>query len=130
MKYKSRFSEHYHDLLEGQYDCIDRIVLNAYYPKLLSGGGLRDWWRLLKGGDSDLSTAALMRMAGGVSQRAEAYCKKNGIPFIHYQTGQRKHEDAAKLFPADGVLMKVFSPYSVQGLQACCGKYVNLETAR
>ncbi len=109
MKYKSRFSEHYRDLLEGQYDCIDRIVLNAYYPKLLSGGGLRDWWRLLKGGDSDLSTAALMRMAGGVSQRAEAYCKKNGIPFIHYQTGERKHEDAAKLFPADGAYEGIFA---------------------
>jgi hypothetical protein len=42
MKYNNKFSEHYADLLEGQYDCVDRIVLNAYYPKLLSGGGIRD----------------------------------------------------------------------------------------
>jgi hypothetical protein len=48
MKYKNKFSEHYDELLEGEYDCIDRIVLNAYYPKLLSGGGLRDWYRQLK----------------------------------------------------------------------------------
>ncbi len=109
MKYKSSFTEHYHDLLEGQYDCIDRIVLNAYYPKLLSGGGVRDWWRQLKGGDSGLTTAALMGMAGVVSQRVQAYCKKNSIPFIHYQTGERKHEDAAKLLPADAAHEGIFA---------------------
>ena len=26
------FSERYGDLLTGSYDCVDRIVLNAYYP--------------------------------------------------------------------------------------------------
>ncbi len=109
MKYKNKFSEHYADLLEGQYDCIDRIVLNAYYPKLLSGGGLRDWWRQLKGDDSDLNTAALMRMAGVVSQRVQAYCKKNNMPFVHYQTGERKHEDAAKLLPLDASFEGIFA---------------------
>lgn len=109
MKYKNKFSEHYADLLEGQYDCIDRIVLNAYYPKLLSGGGLRDWWRQFQGSDEGLNTAALMRMAGVVSQRVQAYCKKNNIPFIHYQTGERKHEDAAKLLPSDGAYEGIFA---------------------
>lgn len=109
MKYKNKFSEHYADLLEGQYDCIDRIVLNAYYPKLLSGGGLRDWWRQLKGDDSDLNTAALMRMAGVVSQRVQAYCKKNDMPFVHYQTGERKHEDATKLLPLDASFEGIFA---------------------
>jgi len=109
MKYKSTFSEHYRDLLEGQYDCIDRIVLNAYYPKLLSGGGFRDWWRLLHGSDEGLNTAALMRMAGVVSQRVQAYCKKNSIAFMHYQTGERKHEDAAKLLPADAAYEGIFA---------------------
>ncbi len=70
MKFKDKFSQQYEEFLTGQYDCIDRLVLNAYYPKLLSGGGLRDWWRQLKGDDSGLSTAALMRMAGVVSKRA------------------------------------------------------------
>ena len=109
MKYQDSFSKHYCDLLEGQYDCVDRIVLNAYCPKLLSGGGLRDFWRLLKGGDNDLNTAALMRMAGVVSQRVQAYCKKNNLPFMHYQTGERKHEDAAKLLPADGAYEGIFA---------------------
>jgi hypothetical protein len=109
MKYNNKFSEHYADLLEGQYDCIDRIVLNAYYPKLLSGGGFRDWWRQLQGSDEGLGTAALMRMAGVVSQRVQAYCKKNNIPFVHYQTGERKHEDAAQLLPSDAAYEGIFA---------------------
>lgn len=109
MKYKNKFAEHYADLLEGQYDCIDRIVLNAYYPKLLSGGGIRDWWRQLHGSDKDLNTAALIRMAGVVSQRVQAYCKKSSIAFIHYQTGERKHEDAAKLLPSDDAFEGIFA---------------------
>ena len=109
MKYKNQFSEHYNDLLEGQYDCIDRIVLNAYYPKLLNGGGLRDWWRLLHGGDdSGLNTSSLMNMAGVMSKRVQAYCKKNNVPFVHYLTGERKHEDAEKLIPADTTFEGIF----------------------
>jgi hypothetical protein len=26
------FSARYGDLLTGSYDCVDRVVLNAYYP--------------------------------------------------------------------------------------------------
>jgi hypothetical protein len=112
MKLSNDFCEHYADLLAGQYDCIDRIVLNGYYPKLLSGGGLRDWWRQLhNGNDAGLNTAALMRMAGVVSQRVQAYCKKTNIPFVHYQTGERKHEDAAGLLPADGVFEGIFAVF-------------------
>ena len=33
------------DLLTGSYDCVDRIVLNAYYPMGHSPGGFRTWWR-------------------------------------------------------------------------------------
>jgi hypothetical protein len=31
------FSERYRDLLTGSYDCVDRIVLNAYFPLAQSG---------------------------------------------------------------------------------------------
>jgi hypothetical protein len=41
-----RFSDQYADLLEGQYDCVDRIVLNAYFPLGQKAGGFRSWWRL------------------------------------------------------------------------------------
>ena len=44
------FSERYGDLLTGSYDCVDRIVLNAYYPLGHNPGGFRAWWRRWHGG--------------------------------------------------------------------------------
>ena len=38
-------SSYYAELLEGTYDCVDRVVLNAYFPMRQTGGGLRTWWR-------------------------------------------------------------------------------------
>jgi hypothetical protein len=34
-------STRYHDLLGGSYDCVDRIVLNAYFLTGHSPGGFR-----------------------------------------------------------------------------------------
>jgi len=48
------FSERYGDLLAGSYDCVDRIVLNAYCPLGHNPGGFRVWWRRWHG-DSDES---------------------------------------------------------------------------
>ena len=33
-------------LLEDSYDCVDRVVLNAYMSPCHSPGGFRAWWRL------------------------------------------------------------------------------------
>jgi hypothetical protein len=43
------FSQRYGDLLTGSYDCVDRIVLNAYFPLGPNLGGFRAWWRRLHG---------------------------------------------------------------------------------
>ena len=40
-------TQRYGDFLEGSYDCVDRIVLNAYFRLCYSGGGFREWWRRL-----------------------------------------------------------------------------------
>ena len=39
------FSLRYSDLVTGGYDCVDRIVLNAFFPLGYNPGGLRTWWR-------------------------------------------------------------------------------------
>ena len=39
------FSARYGDLLTGSYDCVDRVVLNAYFFLAHSPGGFRTWWR-------------------------------------------------------------------------------------
>ena len=43
----------YHDLLSGSYDCVDRIVLNAYFRMGHDAGGFRLWWRQLTGSELD-----------------------------------------------------------------------------
>ena len=52
-----QLTETYADLIEGSYDCPDRIVLNAYFGMGHSPGGFRSWWRRLYGTDEDLDKA-------------------------------------------------------------------------
>lgn len=85
----------YAELLEGTYDCVDRIVLNGYFPLCYSPGGFRSWWRrLMDGSEEDLDNAHLMRMAGRFSRRVRASAKANGIPVIDCAAGERKHQIA------------------------------------
>jgi hypothetical protein len=87
-------SKRYVDILEGSYDCVDRIVLNAYFRMGHSGGGFRAWWQKLDGSDEHLDNAHLMRMAGRFSRRLRAFAKARGIPVIECKRGERKHEIA------------------------------------
>ncbi len=87
-------STRYHDLLSGSYDCVDRIVLNAYFPMGHAAGGFRFWWRKLTGSDDTLHNAYLMRMAGRFSRRLRAYARAHGIPLIDCAVGERKHDIA------------------------------------
>ena len=94
-------SHYYAELLEGTYDCIDRVVLNAYFPMGQTGGGLRTWWRQLRGSDADLDDAHLRDLAGTFSRRVTAYCAKHQIPLIEARAGERKHELAEPHVPQD-----------------------------
>ena len=86
------FSERYGDLLTGSYDCVDRIVLNAYFPLGHNPGGFRVWWRRLHGGsDDELDNTHLMRFAGRFARRVKAWAGANGVPVIYCKAGERKH---------------------------------------
>ena len=81
-------SDRYGDLLTGSYDCVDRIVLNAYFPLGHSPGGFRCWWRRLHDdSDEDLDNAHLMRLAGRFARRVRAFAAANGIPVIDSPAG-------------------------------------------
>src|SRR5438128_10871216 len=83
------FSERYGDVLEGSYDCVDRIVLNAFTLGH-SAGGFREWWRRLNNGSEDnLDNAHLMRMAGRFSRRVHGFAKAHQIPIIDCRRGGR-----------------------------------------
>src|ERR1017187_6460287 len=84
----------YSDLLEGSYDCVDRIVLNAYFGMGQTGGGLRVWWRELYGSDAGLDDNHLIRMAGRFSRRLRAWAKANDVPVIYCSPGEDKHKMA------------------------------------
>lgn len=111
MKTRDSLTAHYKPLLEGCYDSIDRIVLNAYLPMLVFAGGVRIWYRGMKGSDQGLSTAGLMKFAGRFSRRVQFFCKSKDIPFKRFYSGERKHEEAVKLIPQDKSFTGIFAVF-------------------
>jgi len=102
------FSDYYADLLDGRYDCVDRIVLNGYFALGQQGGGVRHWWRELTGSDATLDQKHLRDMAGRFSRRVHAYAKRRRIPLRHCAPGVRKHELAEQHRPTDPTFTGVF----------------------
>ena len=102
------FSEYYGDLLEGQYDCPDRIVLNAYFRMAHSPGGFRMWWRAWRGSEDDLDNTHLPRLCTRFGRRLHAFARANGIPVVHCKHGDRQHELAQAYRPDDPDFVGVF----------------------
>jgi len=101
-------TERYRDLLQGSYDCVDRIVLNAYNSVCHSAGGFRQWWRRLHGSDEQLDNAHLMRMAGRFSRRVRGFAKAHRIPVIDCRRGERKHDLAEEYLTSHTVKRGLF----------------------
>jgi hypothetical protein len=103
-----QFSEYYAAYVEGSYDCVDRIVMNAYFRMGQSGGGMRTWWRELHGSDEGLDTNHLIRYAGRFARRVRAYAESQQIPVIECDSEVRKHEVAEAHIPQDANFTGVF----------------------
>lgn len=101
MQIQDDFTCYNQDLLAGRYDCVDRIVLNGYFPLGQQGGGFRTWWRQLHGSDDKLTQNELQSMAGRFSRRVHAWAKKNDVPIIHCAPAERKHKLAETFLPQD-----------------------------
>jgi len=84
------FTNRYEEFLDGNYDCVDRIVINAYLPGVGGGGGFRNGWRSLYGSDDKLDKQHLMRMAGRFSRRLRAWAQAHSIPVIDCDRGEKK----------------------------------------
>src|SRR6266581_9200584 len=85
------FTNRYEEFLDGNYDCVDRIVINAYLPGVGGGGGFRNWWRSLYGSEDKLDKEHLMRMAGRFSRRLRGWAQANGMGVIDCDRGEKKH---------------------------------------
>ena len=135
MKMPDAFSARYENFLSGTYDCVDRIVLNAYFTLAQSGGGFRCWWRVLFGSDDTLDDTHLMRFAGHFSRRVRAFAEKKGIPLIFCDRGERKHEIAEPPIPSDPNFRGVFcilvgrAPAPVRHVQRYGNGGINIKTA-
>ncbi len=129
------FTVRYRDLLAGSYDCVDRVVLNAFFAFGCSPGGFRTWWRALHGGSDDhLDDTRLMRMAARFSRRLRAWATSAGVPVIYCKPGERKHLIAAEYLashhPGPGVFLvlvaRAMAPvWKVK--RSAAGVLVNLE---
>ena len=103
------FSLRYGDFLTGSYDCVDRIVLNAFFPLGYQPGGLRTWSRRLHGdSDAELDNTRLVRMAGRFARRVKAWGAANGVPVIFCTARERKHRIAEEYLATHTVGVGVF----------------------
>ncbi|MGV1010691.1 MAG: hypothetical protein ACOYBY_19245 [Dermatophilaceae bacterium] len=103
------FTERYGELLTGSYDCVDRIVLNAYFPLGHNPGGFRTWWRRLHDdGDESLDNAHLIRLAGRFARRVRAWAAANRVPVIDCTAEDRKHRIAEEFLREHTVGTGVF----------------------
>jgi hypothetical protein len=97
------------DFLSGSYDCVDRIVFNAYFQFGQMGGGFRLWWRQLEGSDEDLDNNHLMRMAGRLARRVHGYASAHNIPVVNCDTKERKDTIAAEYLPKEAGFIGLFA---------------------
>jgi len=129
-----KLSSRYMDFLSGTYECVDRIVLNAYFQFGQRPAGFRTWWRQLEGSDEKLDKAHLMRMAGRLARRLRAHAKAHQIPVVDCASEERKYAIAEQYLPQDPDFVGVFvilvgrAPAPVWDVQRSKnGKIVNLE---
>jgi len=129
------FSLRYSDLVTGSYDCVDRIVLNAFFPLGHNPGGFRVWWRRWHDdSDAELDNTHLMRLAGRFARRVKAWGAAEDVPVIFCTAGQRKHRIAEEYLATHEVTTGVFlvlaakAPASVWKVKRSpAGRIVNIE---
>jgi hypothetical protein len=69
--------------------CLDRLYLNAYIPRLQSGGGVVDF--LVRGcGQKIASPAILGQITDAFKTRLRAWAERHAIPWIEFRKGERK----------------------------------------
>ena len=90
MKTPDAFAAYHAHLIEAAYDCVDRLVVNCYYPLGQAGGGFRTFWRQWQGDDSGLNDQALRQAAGDLARRLKAHCQQQGILWIECGAGDLK----------------------------------------
>ena len=115
MKTPDELSSYLADLLEGTYDCTDRISIRGYFPLGQTSGGLLTWWNKLFP-QTPLTEERLRKLAGDFGRRVAAYASKHKIALRYFAVGEKdKHAQAEKLRPEDPKYRGVFAIFVSKG---------------
>jgi hypothetical protein len=102
-------------------ECVDRVYLNGYIPRLQWSGGLVSFLEHHRG-QLIASPALLGEITQDFVAQVEAFAKREGIPMVHFQKGQRKDEVAAgyrrKFTQAEGVVFIGVAQEKMSGWKA------------
>jgi hypothetical protein len=71
-------------------DCLDRLYLNAYVPRLQSSGGVVGF--LAQRGHDIPSPALWRRITDGFTAALRTWCQERGIPWLEFPKGARKDD--------------------------------------
>lgn len=87
-------------------DCVDRLYLNAYVPRLQSAGGVISflWHR----GQKIPSPAVFGQITQAFKEGIRAWAERNNIPWIEFAKGERKDDVVQRYrekFTGDGVVL-------------------------
>ena len=74
-----------------QLECIDRMYLNCYVPKLTSAAGVASYFRFHKG-RRFASTKDAIDMTKHFKDSVFAFAERERIPIVRFQKGQRKDD--------------------------------------
>ena len=109
------------DKVELDIEGMDRIYLNAYQPRLQTGGGVVGFFREHRGAVV-ASTTLMAPMSKAFVADIHRFAKHEGIEIVHFERGQRKDEETQrrlKGFPGEegvlyiGVAQEKFSGFRV-----------------
>ena len=76
-------------------ECIDRLYLNAYQPRLQTGGGVVGFFREHRGAVV-ASTTLMAPMSKAFVADIHRFAKREGIEIVHFERGQRKDEETQR----------------------------------
>jgi hypothetical protein len=83
------------DKVELDIEGIDRIYLNAYQPRLQTGGGVVAFFREHRGAVV-ASTTLMAPMSKGFVADIHRFARREGIEIVHFARGQRKDEETQR----------------------------------
>jgi hypothetical protein len=76
-------------------ECIDRMYLNVYVPQLQTERGIACFFKFHRG-HTFASSAVMLPMTNCFLTAIGSFIKKNDIPLVAFEKGQRKDEVAAE----------------------------------